>query len=68
MLICSAMMCCVQVFFCVGTRRYGVPGNENDESIVCMSVMYLYDKLIMAYRCNRPEYIPGRSIPGYIMA
>src|SRR6218665_1792959 len=19
-------------------------------------------------RCNRPEYIPGRSIPGYIMA
>jgi len=26
--------------FCVGTRRYGVPGNENDESIVCMSVLY----------------------------
>ena len=21
-----------------------------------------------AYRCNRPEYTPGRSIPGYIMA
>jgi len=20
------------------------------------------------YRCNRPEYTPGRSIPGYIMA
>jgi len=29
--------------FCEGTRRYGVPGNENDESIVCqycMSVLY----------------------------
>ena len=26
--------------FCVGTRGYGVPGNENDESIVCMSVLY----------------------------
>ena len=26
--------------FCVGTRRYGVPRNENDESIVCMSVLY----------------------------
>ena len=26
--------------FCVGTREYGVPGNENDESIVCMSVGY----------------------------
>ena len=33
-----------------GTRRYGVPGNENDESIVCMSVLYQYDKQIMAYR------------------
>ena len=20
------------------------------------------------YRCNRPEYTPGRNIPGYIMA
>src|SRR6218665_3569657 len=29
-----------QGFFCVGTRGYGVPGNENDESIVCMSVLY----------------------------
>jgi len=27
-------------FFCVGTRRYGIPRNENDESIVCMSVLY----------------------------
>src|SRR6218665_3986539 len=54
--------------FCVGTRGYGVPGNENDESIVCMSVLYQYDKLIMAYRCNRPEYTPGRSKPRYIMA
>jgi len=26
--------------FCDGTRRYGVPENENDESIVCMSVLY----------------------------
>jgi len=26
--------------FCHGTRRYGVPENENDESIVCMSVLY----------------------------
>ena|SRR6218665_3973838 len=26
--------------FLVGTRGYGVPGNENDESIVCMSVLY----------------------------
>jgi len=26
--------------FCDGTRRYGVPGNENYESIVCMSVLY----------------------------
>jgi len=26
--------------FCVGTRRYGAPGNENDESIVCMPVLY----------------------------
>ena len=25
--------------FCVGTRWYGVPRNENDESIVCMSVL-----------------------------
>ena len=25
-------------FFCDGTRRYGVPGNENDESIVCTYV------------------------------
>ena len=22
--------------FCDGTRRYGVPGNENDESIECI--------------------------------
>ena len=32
-----------QGIFCVGTRGYGVPGNENDESInfvVCMSVLY----------------------------
>src|SRR6218665_3787493 len=31
-----------QGFFCVGTRgyRYCVPGYENDESIVCMSVLY----------------------------
>ena len=36
--------------FCDGTRRYGVPGNENDESTVCMSVLYWYDKLIMGYR------------------
>ena len=28
-------------FFCVGTRGYGVPGNENDESIVCMSVLFV---------------------------
>src|SRR6218665_2625897 len=27
-----------QGFFCVGTRGYGVPANENDKSIVCMSV------------------------------
>ena len=26
--------------FCDGTRRYGVPGNENDESIFFMSVLY----------------------------
>jgi len=26
--------------FCVSTRGYGVPGNENGESIVCMSVLY----------------------------
>ena len=25
---------------CVGLRGYGVPGNENDESIVCMLVLY----------------------------
>ena len=30
----------MQGFFCDGTRRYGIPGNENDESIVCMSVLY----------------------------
>jgi len=29
-----------QGIFCVGTRGYGIPGNENDESIVCMSVFY----------------------------
>ena len=28
-----------QCCFCDGTRWYGVPGNENDESIVCMSVL-----------------------------
>ena len=27
----------LQGFFCDSTRRYGVPGNENDKSIVCMS-------------------------------
>src|SRR6218665_2296605 len=40
--------------FCEGTRRYGVPGNENDESIVLYVSILLglvgYDKLIMAYR------------------
>ena len=41
----------------MGTRGYGVPGNENDESIVCMSVLYYYDKLIMAYR-----HLFGRNI------
>jgi len=30
--------------FCDSTWQYDVPGNENDESIVCMSVLYLYDK------------------------
>ena len=29
-----------QGIFYVGTRGYGIPGNENDESIVCMSVLY----------------------------
>jgi len=29
---------------------------------------YLIILKIDWYRCNRPEYTPGRSIPGYIMA
>ena len=29
-----------QVLCCDGTHRYDVLGNENDESIVCMSVLY----------------------------
>ena len=29
-----------QGIFCDGTRKYGVPGNENDESILFMSVSY----------------------------
>jgi len=29
-----------QGFFCDGTRRYSVPGNENDESIFRMSVLH----------------------------
>jgi len=50
---CSSMcyLCYTnQGFICDGTWWYGVPGNENCESIVCMSVLYQYDKLIMAYR------------------
>jgi len=29
-----------QGFFCDGARRYGVWGNENHESIACMSLLY----------------------------
>ena len=29
----------VQGFFYDGTRRYGVPGNENEECIFCMLVL-----------------------------
>ena len=38
----------------MGTRGYGVPGNENDESIVCMSVLYTYDKKIINHGVPAP--------------
>ena len=46
----------------MGTRWYGVPGNENDESIVCMSVLsrglggvVVIDAAIGAHGCgSRP--------------
>jgi len=44
------MIIFARVFFCDGTRRYSVPGNENEEcTILHVSIVISYNN-IMTYR------------------